>query len=155
MKVVIDHRGVVMENDGRQGATTLSLPATTAPIGISPAAMTAVTPTSASLYTLTAPGFYYFTARIAATASLPSPTTVPGSLWIINANAGTGALQLSSSNGSGTDAFYGSISGALGPAFSAGNLLSVPALGSVALVSAGRSYLVTAYSGSVTIGNTP
>lgn len=154
MRVVIDHRGVVTENDGRSGATTLVLPTTSAPQGIAPAALSAVTPVSASSYTLTTPGFYYFTARPAATASLPNPTTVPGSLWIINANAGTDALQLSSSNTAGTNAFYGLISGTTTQLYTAGNFLKIPAFGSVSLVSAGRSYLVLSYSGSVTIANT-
>lgn len=147
MRVVIDERGVVTYPGN--GSTTLEAsPA----VGMMPNKLAPVTPTSASLYTLTTPGMYYMLGAVAATASLPNPLTVPGSTWLINVSTGTSTLRLSSSNETGTtDSFYGMLSGTVGPQMKSADYLTISRQGSVALMSMGKSYVVFATSGSITI----
>lgn len=147
MKVVIDHRGIVTYPG--TGRTTLEAPPAT---GMSPNVLNVQTPTSASLYTLTDPGMYYLPGLLGATASMPNPVTVPGSMWIVSLTSGSQTLQLSGTTDLG-DVARCFCSGTVGGASpqKVGNTLTLSPYGSVVLMSAGRSYLVLAGSGSITI----
>jgi len=147
MKVVIDHRGVVTYPYGN--STSLESPPAR---GMSPNSMNVVTPASASLYTLTTPGMYYFTGRVAATASVPEPSSVPGSLWIVALTAGSQSFELSGTTALGDVArcFYTGSYPGLVPVCS-GNTLTLNPYSSVSFLSQGKSYVVLGVSGSITV----
>lgn len=150
MRVVIDSNGVVEYRDG-SGVAISGVAFSGANTGVSPGTLNATSPASASLYTLTEPGFYYVYGGVGATASLPNPSTVPGSTWLISVNAGVNTLQLSGTCDTPVNrCFY--MSGSNG-ATSNGNKLTIPLFGSVALMSAGASYIVLGHSGSISIAS--
>ncbi len=94
--------------------------------------------------TLTTPGVYTFTAGAVMTGTLPSPSTFPGALFIVrNGDAFANVLT-----GSAADAGLSVFKSA--PQASGGKLvLSAVTGASVSLVSDGRSFWVSAGSGTL------
>lgn len=94
--------------------------------------------------TLTTPGVYTFTAGAVMTGTLPSPSTVPGALFIIRNGDANANVLTGSSDDAGLSVFKSA------PSAAGGKLVLAATTGAaVALVSDGRSYWVSAGSGTL------
>jgi len=100
--------------------------------------------------TVSAPGVYLFNAGGAATGSMPLASAYPGSMFIIRAGSAHAYSLTGSAEAVGTKVFTDAADGKIGSKLTLNNILG----SSVALVSDGKSYLIMASSGSLTVGGT-
>jgi len=150
-KVIInDSKGLVQESGS--GLTVDSSVSISSPVTMSALPKTTVAAQTASS-TIADPGVYTISGSSALTMTIPLAANVPGGLFVFRAASAHAHVLTGSQEANGTLVFAG-MPGAI-PA-NQGSALTLPAVvgSSVALISDGKSFLVTAVSGSCTISGT-
>lgn len=104
--------------------------------------------------TITAPGVYTLSGTVASviTGTMPLASDVPGGIFIFRNLSATGNYLTGSAETSGTKVFKGVVTGSEAQTQGSKLTLYSGVGASVALVSDGKSFLVMASSGSLTIG---
>lgn len=150
-KVVINDLNGLFQESGSglsvDSSVTISSPVTMSTLPKS----TVVAKTTAA--TIVNPGVYTISSTGALTMTMPLAADVPGGLFVFRSTSAHAHVLTGSQEAGGTLVFAG-MPGAT-PA-NQGSALTLPAVvgSSVALISDGKSYLVTAASGSCTISGT-
>ena len=100
--------------------------------------------------TISGPGVYLFNAGGAATGSMPLASAYPGAMFIVRAGSSHAYSLTGSAEAQGVKVFTDAADGKIGSKLTLDNILG----SSVALVSDGKSYLIMASSGSLTVAGT-
>lgn len=106
--------------------------------------------------TISSPGFYFVSASVGFTGSVPSAANYPGSHLFISETGGTALMLTGSSYAAGKAVFVhksGSLPGGLAAAYG-GTSLTLSASGSVGMFSDGFRWCITGGSGSMTLAGT-
>lgn len=132
--------------------------------GFTPYRIDGATSTAAPLsaaFTVTSPGFYWVSGSLTCTGTIPTASDHPGALLSFGAQILIGNAQFmltGTARSSGTTAVFvkngagiGSVATVIGGGVAAGDKLTVPNSGSVALLSDGRYWVPIASSGSLQI----
>jgi hypothetical protein len=166
----IDSRGLV--DDGSQnlsvgnaltvaGAVTVAgAMSVVGTVTMGTVAVTPVAATASGSVTLSAPGYYTVAASGSGgagyfTGSVPSAKTWPGSTLVVTDTAGIYDWQLTGSSFSTLGGVFVMPVWASGTMQRVGTKLSMPASGSVAMISDGYRWLLMANTGSITLSGLP